>query len=258
MIKYIKGFLDYRFLLGELVKRGIRLKYRRSYLGIIWSLIEPVLTTIVLVIVFGTLFNNRRADYPLYIIIGRLIWTFFSSSTNSACRSIRANSAMINKVYVPKYFFPLSQVLFNYVIFLLSLTVLIPVSIYTRTMPKLQVWHIIPALIYILMIATGVGLILTTLNVFFRDIEYLWNVALLLIMYMSAIFYYPERLLKSRWAWVLKFNPVFCTIDLFRSGFLTNHATWWELLYPPVFGIVFLAIGLVIFKKAEDEFILHI
>ena len=258
MIKYIKGFYDYRFLLSELVKKGIRLKYRRSYLGIVWSLIEPVLTTIVLVIVFGTLFNNRNQDYPLYIIIGRLLFNFFSGSTNKACRSIRANSGMIKKVYIPKYFFPLADVLYNYVIFLLSLAVLLPVCIYTKTIPKIQIWHIIPALIYLLIIATGVSMILATLNVFFRDIEYLWNVAILLIMYMSAIFYYPEAILSSGFAWILKYNPVFCTIDLFRSGFLTNHATWWDFLYPLGFGAVFLAIGLYVFKKAEDVFILHI
>ena len=258
MIKYIKGFFDYRFLLNELVKKGIRLKYRRSYLGIIWSLIEPILTTIILVIVFGTLFNNTRADFPLYIIIGRLLFTFFSGSTTKACRSIRANSGMIKKVYIPKYFFPLSDVLFNFVIFLLSLIVIIPVCLYVRVIPSIKIWHIIPALIYLLAFSTGVSLILSTLNVFFRDIEYLWNVAVLLIMYMSAIFYYPERIMNSGVAWILKYNPVFCIIDLFRSGFLENHATWWDLLYPMAASVVVLVIGLFVFKKAEDEFILHI
>lgn len=258
MVKYIKGFLDYRFLLTELVKKGIRLKYRRSYLGIIWSLIEPILTTIILVIVFGTLFNNKRPDFPLYIVIGRLLFTFFQQSTNKACRSIRANSGMIKKVYIPKYFFPLADVLFNYVIFLLSLTVIIPVCIYTKTWPDAKIWHIIPALIYLLAFATGVSLILATLNVFFRDIEYLWNVAVLLIMYMSAIFYYPERIMESGFAWILKYNPVFCIIDLFRSGFLDNHATWWDFLYPLGASVVVLIVGLVVFKKTEDEFILHI
>lgn len=258
MIKYIKGFFDYRFLLNELVKKGIRLKYRRSYLGIIWSLIEPILTTIILVIVFGTLFNNTKPSFPLYIIIGRLLFTFFSGSTNKACRSIRANSGMIKKVYIPKYFFPLSDVLFNFVIFLLSLIVIIPVCLYVKVIPTFKIWHIIPALIYLLAFATGVSMILATLNVFFRDIEYLWNVAVLLIMYMSAIFYYPERIMDSGFYWILKYNPLFCIIDLFRSGFLENHATWWDFLYPLIASIVLLTVGLFVFKKTEDEFILHI
>ena len=88
---------QYRFLLAELVKKGIKLKYRRSYLGIIWSLIEPVLTTVVLVIVFGTIFENKNPTYPLYIITGRLIYSGFSTGTKSASKSIRTNASMIKK-----------------------------------------------------------------------------------------------------------------------------------------------------------------
>lgn len=255
---YIKGFWDYRFLLHELVIKGVRLKYRRSYLGILWSLIEPILTTVVLVIVFGTLFNNKQPEYPLYIIIGRLLYSFFQTATKTSCKSIRANSGMIKKVYIPKYLYPLADVLFNFVIFLISLLVLIPVSIYTRTMPTSRIWHLLPAIAYILLLALGCGLILSTLNVFFRDIEYLWNVLLLLIMYLCAIFYYPERLLKSGWFWILKYNPIFCIIDLARSGLLNYSMSWWNLLYPLVFSCVTVIIGIIFFKLNQDKFILHI
>ena len=255
---YVKGLWKHRFLLNELVIRGIRLRYRRSYLGIVWSLIEPIMTTIVLTIVFGTLFGNTNKDFPLYIIIGRLMFSFFQEATKGACRAIRANAGMIKKVYVPKYFYPLSSILFNFIIFLISLVVLIPTSIYTGTVPTLRIWRIIPAIIYLLILAIGIGMILSTLNVFFRDIEYLWNVALLIIMYMSAIFYYPERLLKSGWYWILKYNPMFCIIDLARSGVLNYSADLWTFLYPLGFGLVSLVIGIIFFKKQQDRFILHI
>lgn len=258
MMGYIKGFWDYRFLLHELVIRGIRLKYRRSYLGIVWSLIEPIMTTIVLVIVFGTLFGNKQPDFPLYIVVGRLLYNFFQEGTKGACKSIRANAGMIKKVYVPKYFYPLSSVLFNFVIFLISLLAIIPIAIYTGTLPSRRIWHFIPAVIYLLILVVGVGMILSTLNVFFRDIEYLWNVSLLMIMYISAIFYYPEKLLKSGWFWILKYNPVFCIIDLARSGILNYYATWWNFLYPLAFGLVTVVIGFVFFKKNQDRFILYI
>ena len=125
MKKYIKGFYDYRFLLSELVKKGIRLKYRRSYLGILWSLIEPLLTTCVWVIVFGTLLGRGGRDYPMYLIIGRLTYSFFSGATKSASKSIQANASMIKKIYVPKYLYPLSAILYNFVIYLISLMNLI-------------------------------------------------------------------------------------------------------------------------------------
>ena len=119
MKEYVNTFMRYRFLLGELVKKGIKLKYRRSYLGIIWSLLEPLLTMMVLTIVFGTLFGNKDKTFPVYILTGRLLYSYYSSSTTRALKSVRANAAMIKKVYVPKYIYPLSSVLYNYVIFLM-------------------------------------------------------------------------------------------------------------------------------------------
>ena len=129
MKKYIDNLIQYKFLLSELVKKGIKLKYRRSYLGIVWSLLEPLLTMIVLTIVFGTLYGNTDKTFPVYILTGRLIYSYYSTATKSALKSIRANSAMIKKVYVPKYLYPLSTVIFNYIIFLISLIVLAAVSI---------------------------------------------------------------------------------------------------------------------------------
>ena len=99
MKKYVDNFMQYRFLLSELVKKGIKLKYRRSYLGMIWSMLEPLLTMIVLTIVFGTLYGNTDRTFPVYILTGRLLYSFFSQSTKAALKSIRQNSAMIKKVY---------------------------------------------------------------------------------------------------------------------------------------------------------------
>ena len=101
-MKYLKNFWHYRQLLVELVKKGIKLKYRRSYLGIIWSLLEPVLTTMVLTVVFGTLFGHDEPEFPMYILTGRLLYSFFSQGTKAALKSIRSNAGMIKKVYVPK------------------------------------------------------------------------------------------------------------------------------------------------------------
>ena len=95
MKEYVNTFMHYRFLLRELVKKGIKLKYRRSYLGIIWSLLEPLLTMAVLTIVFGTLFGNKDRTFPVYILSGRLLYTFYSSATKGALKSVRAKSAMI-------------------------------------------------------------------------------------------------------------------------------------------------------------------
>ena len=102
-MEHLKVFWKRRGLLWELVKKGVKLKYRRSYLGILWSFLEPLLTTIVLTVVFGTLLGRGDEKFPLYVLCGKLLYSFYSVSTKSAAKSIRANASMITKVYVPKY-----------------------------------------------------------------------------------------------------------------------------------------------------------
>lgn len=258
MKKYVDNFMQYRFLLSELVKKGIKLKYRRSYLGMIWSMLEPLLTMIVLTIVFGTLYGNTDRTFPVYILTGRLLYSFFSQSTKAALKSIRQNSAMIKKVYVPKYLYPLSSVLFNYVIFLISLIVLAMVSVILGVKPTFYLLQAPIALILILIMSYGCGMILATIGVFFRDMEYLWSVALMLVMYTCAIFYYPTRLLKSGYSWLLKYNPLYCVIHNFRACVMGDPLNWNYMLYAFIFSIVAIIIGTYTFYKKQDKFILHI
>ncbi len=258
MKKYIDNLIQYKFLLSELVKKGIKLKYRRSYLGIVWSLLEPLLTMIVLTIVFGTLYGNTDKTFPVYILTGRLIYSYYSTATKSALKSIRANSAMIKKVYVPKYLYPLSTVIFNYIIFLISLIVLAAVSIVLGIKPTIYLLQAPIALILVLILSYGCGMILATIGVFFRDMEYLWSVLLMIIMYTCAIFYYPEKLLKSGWFWILKYNPLYGIIKIFRDSVFGKPINMHYLMYTTAFSLLCLVIGLVCFKKKQDDFILHI
>lgn len=258
MKKAIKNALKHRFLLIELVKKGITLKYRRSYLGILWSLIEPLMTTVVLVVVFGTLLNKGDGDFPVYIIAARLMWTFFSGGTKSAAKSVRKNSQMVKKVYVPKYLFPTASVVYSFVIYIISLLALVAVMAVTRVAPTHYIWQTIPALLLIFLITQGVGMVLSVLMVFFRDVEYLWNVCTMIIMYMCAIFYPVEKIMESQWAFTLKLNPVYCSIDIFRGGVLGYMAPSWDYMYAAGFGVVALLIGIILFKWKQDDFILYL
>ena len=241
MKKYIDNLIQYKFLLSELVKKGIKLKYRRSYLGIVWSLLEPLLTMIVLTIVFGTLYGNTDKTFPVYILTGRLIYSYYSTATKSALKSIRANSAMIKKVYVPKYLYPLSTVILNYIIFLISLIVLAAVSIVLGIKPTIYLLQAPIALILVLILSYGCGMILATIGVFFRDMEYLWSVLLMIIMYTCAIFY-----------------PLYGIIKIFRDSVFGKPINMHYLMYTTAFSLLCLVIGLVCFKKKQDDFILHI
>lgn len=256
--KVTLNFKKYRFLLGELVKKDIKLKYRSSYLGILWTLIEPILTTFVLTIIFSNLLGKGGKTFPVYILTGRLLYTFFANSTKSAMKSIRSNSAMIKKVYVPKYIYPFSTILSNYIIFLISLIVLFFATIIFKIIPTYYLAQIIIPLGLLLILSLGCGMILATMAVFFRDLEYLWSVVLMLVMYTSSIFYHVEDLKMGDMIWVFNLNPLYLIIVNFRNAIfgrpMDNNALILSILYS--FGS--LAIGLFIFYKKQDKFILNI
>lgn len=258
--RYIDNFRKYRFLLFELIKKGIKLKYRRSYLGIVWTLIEPLLTMMVLTLVFSSFYGKDDHTFPVYVLTGRLLYSFFSQGSRFAMKSIRAHSGMIKKVYVPKYLYPLSSVLYNYVIFLISLVVLAAVSVVLGVYPNLWTLTAVLPLFILLVLTFGVGLILSTLSVFFRDLEYLWEVALMLIMYTCAIFYDADMLLRTGTAWVLKINPLYALIKCFRDAVYgrSMFAEPYWLVMASVVSVVSVAVGGILFKKNQDKFILHI
>lgn len=266
MKKYIEGFMRYRYLLKELVVKGIKLKYRRSYLGLVWTLLEPLLTTMVLAFVFGELLGNDKPYFPVYILCGRLIYSCFSSTSKVAMRSIRANQAMIKKVYVPKYLYPLSTIIYNYILFLLSLIILAALAVFYKVPMS---WHIIEVFIPLLILfilCVAAGLILSTVCVFFRDLEYLWEVIVMLIMYCSAIFYYVDKMGAAKH--VIKYNPLYCIISNVRCVVMEGGSIFTSysfglsnlnmMIYSLIFSIVALIVGIVMFKKNQDKFILHI
>ncbi|ABX43896.1 ABC transporter permease [Lachnoclostridium phytofermentans] len=258
MKRILNNFNKYRYLLGELVRKDIKLKYRNSVLGLFWTMLEPLLTMIVLTIVFTSLMGRTTPHYPVYILCGRLLYSYFSNGTKLALKSIRRNSAMIRKVYVPKYIYPLSSTLSGFITFLISLIVLFAVAVVQNVKPT---WHILEAIfpmLTLLLLTVGVGFILATLGVFFRDTEYLWGVILTLIMYASAIFYDPEKILKSSNAWILKYNPLFGIIQNFRNAVLGAPMNTKYFAYSAMFSVVTLIIGVFMFYKKQDKFVLYI
>lgn len=258
MKSIIQNFKKYRYLLKELMYKDIKLKYRRSYLGLLWTLLEPLLTMMVLTYVFSELYGKSDKTFPIYILTGRLLYAYFSTSTKAAMKSIRSNAGMIKKVYVPKYIYLLATTLSNYIMFLLSLIVLVGVAMVLNVWPTIYIFNVIYPLILIFILSLGVGLILATLAVFFRDLEYLWSVMLMLIMYTSAIFYKADRLKATGKEWILSINPVYNVIVNFRNAVFGAPLDKYALIYAICFSFGSLFIGIYVFYKNQDKFILHI
>lgn len=259
MKRLISNFKKYQYLLFELVKKDVKLKYRSSILGLLWTLLEPLLTMIVLTIVFETIQEKKIPNFSVYVLTGRLLYSYFSSGTRLALKAIRRNSHMIRKVYVPKYIYPLSSTLSSYVTFLISLIVLVVVAAVKRIEPTLHLFEAIIPLFTILIMVIGIGFILATLDVFFRDAEYLWNVITMLIMYLSAIFYDGESFIQSkRFGLLLKYNPLYNIIANFRHAVYGEAMNINYMLYSMGFSLIVFVIGITLFYKNQDKFVLYI
>ncbi|MBN1069071.1 ABC transporter permease [Clostridium botulinum] len=258
MLTQVKTFCNYRALLWEFVKKDIKLKYRNSVLGIVWSMLNPLLVMVVLTFIFSNIFKSSIPNFPVYCLSGRLIYDFFSQATNQSMNSITGKSSLIKKIYVPKYLYPLSRVISSFIISLISFIPLIAIMIITKVKVTKMIAFSFYPLISLFFIALGLGLILATINVFFRDMQHLYSVVLLIIMYMSAIFYSPS-IINHKYAFVLKLNPIFPVISTFRDcvlyGKITDYGDWQLCLFYP---IVTMIIGLIAFYKNQDKFILHI
>ena len=258
MKRLFKNFLKYRYLLRELIKKDIKLKYRRSYLGILWTLLEPLFTMIVLTIVFSGFYGKSDKTFPVYILTGRLLFTFFSNSTKAATKSIRSNAGMIKKVYVPKYIYPISTIFSNFIFFLISLIVLVAVSLVLGVYPTKYVVFAVVPVFNLLVMTLGVGLLLATFSVFFRDMEYLWGIVLTLVMYCCAIFYEPKRVIKNGFGWILEVNPLYAVIVNFRDAVFGRPLDMHALAFSSIFAFVTLILGVFVFYKQQDKFILNI
>ncbi len=170
MNSYINNFIKYKSLLNELVLRDIKVKYKRSVLGILWTLLNPLLTMIVLTIVFSNLFRYDIENFPVYLITGQVMFNFFSEATSMAMGSIIGNAALIKKVYIPKYIFPLSRVLSSYVNLLFALIVFINIKI------TVAILFVPLSFIYILIFSIGIGFLFSSIYVFFRYSQLLYGV----------------------------------------------------------------------------------
>lgn len=258
MLPYFQKLFKYRGLLYEMVVRDLKVKYRGSFLGYLWSLLNPLMMMMVMSTVFAYLFRYTIPNYTMYVLSGQILFAFFSESTNLSMHSVLAGGALMRKVYVPKYIFPLSRVLSSIVNMIFSLGAIIIMLIITRTPITAAIVMLPISILYIAVFALGVSLVLSSLTVFFRDIIHLYGVLLTAWMYLTPIFY-PESILPSGAMAIMSLNPLFYFISHFRTivvygAFPTMHLNFICM----IFAVSALALGLYVFKKKQDEFIFFI
>lgn len=251
-------FIKYQWLLKELIIRDLKIKYRRSVLGYLWSILNPLMLMGVLTVVFSTMFRFDIPNYPVYLLTGQLLFGFYSEATNMAMTSILGGASLIKKVYLPKYIFPVSRVLSSFTTMLFSLVALVIVMAVTRAEYHITAILLPIVLLYILVFSIGMSLILSVMVVFFRDIQYLYGVFLTALNYLTPIFY-PASMLPLWLKELMVFNPMYNFIEMFRKIMLYGQwPTLTEHLICITFAIGGLVLGIYVFKKNQKDFILYI
>ncbi|MEG0832685.1 MAG: ABC transporter permease [Oscillospiraceae bacterium] len=256
---YCDTFMKYRFLLSNLIVRDLKVKYRRSILGVLWSLLNPILMMLILTAVFSRVFRYSIPNLPLYIISGQTLYTFFSEATTSANYSIIDAASLIKKVYIPKYIFPLEKMLFAFVNLGFSLSAIAVMLVIFRIPLSWSMLLFPIPLISMLGFAIGFGMILSALCVFFRDLKHLYSVMIMAWMYMTPIIY-PMSTLDGSWLkYVALVNPLTWYIEYFRAVVMYGQFPTLEMnLICIGYALVFLFLGFWVFKRTQDKFILYI
>ena len=257
----------YKFLLSQLVIRDFKVKYKRSVLGVLWSVLYPLLMMMVMAIVFSNMFkfSMEGVNYLVYLMSGLVIFNYFSEATNNAMGAIFGNASLINKVYIPKYIFPVAKCIFVGINFLFSLIPLFLITWFSGnvvdgTKCYINIYYLWLPFIYlcVFMFTIGIGYILATVSVFLRDMIYMWGIAITILNYFTPIFY-SITILPDYLQNIFRLNPLYMYINATREILLFSTAPQPVYLLA-CFGIGFVTmiIGLAIFKRKQDKFVYYL
>lgn len=246
------------FVISTLVSKDFTIKYRRSILGVLWSVLNPLLMMLVLTAVFSTIFRFEIEYYPFYLILGNTLFNLGMDTVGSSMHSILDSASLIKKVKVDPIIFPIEKALFELVSFAVSLIAVVIVMIVMHIPLTPNILFLPLLLVYTSLFSLGLGLILSALAVFFRDVLHIWSVIRMAWMYATPLFY-PADILP---AWMLQiemFNPMYHFVTYFRDIALWNTMPGLiDNAICIVFALVTFGVGLLVFRKAQKKFILYV
>lgn len=251
-------------LLLNLTMKDFKLKYRRSVLGVLWSILNPLFTMLVISQVFGLLLKVQVEHFATYYIVGWSIWNFFSEATSLSMSSILSGASLIKKVYIPKYIFPLEKCLFALINLAFSLIAVVAVMLIQGVFPTWAMLLVPLPILYCFVFSVGFSLVLSALTVYFRDVQHLYSVLLTVWMYLTPIIY-PVELVESNMLirTIVHCNPLYHFVNYFRSVMMYGVGTYSlptlaDNLICIGISLAAILIGCLVFSKAQKKFILHI
>jgi len=253
-LEELRGIFQYRDLIYQLVRRDIVTRYKRSVLGIAWTMLQPLGMMIIMTLVFSNLFQAVKG-YPLYILSGLVSWTFFAQTTTAAIHQIVWGGTLLHRIYMPRTSFAVSAICTGVINLMFSLVPLIAIILITGKSIHVSIIFVPVAMILLAAFALGVGLILSTLAIYFPDVAEMYQIILVAWMYVTPIIY-PEEILPEAYRfWVTNLNPMYHLIKVFRMPLYDGiFPGWTELVIASGIAITTLVIGWLFFAKKADEF----
>jgi ABC-2 type transport system permease protein len=258
MGKEIQALYRYRYLVSEMVQKNIKNRYKRSILGVAWTMINPLLTMLVLTIVFSQLFGVTLTHYPVYLLSGLLLWNFFSQTTVSAIRDLVWSSSLLKRIYIPKGLFATAAVGTGIVNLLLALIPLGFIALLTGAKLGLPLLFLPVALLIASLFSLGVGLAISTQAVFFGDVVEMYQIFLVAWMYLTPIFY-PVEILSPSLRWIILLNPFYYILKCFRDPIYLNKLPDLQtFIIASLSAVIAAVIGGWIFTRKSNEFAYYI
>jgi lipopolysaccharide transport system permease protein len=257
MIDLFRDTYQYRELIWALALKELKIRYKRSFLGFLWALLNPLLQMIVLAMVFSTVLRIPIPHYAIFLVSVLMPWTFFAQSLSYAADSIVNNADLIKKVRVPKVVFPVAALTSNMINLLLSLIPLFVLVVVLRN-PLYLTWLYLPVpLLALTLLTLGISFFIATLNVYYRDVAHILQIVLQIWFYMTPIIYPIEAF--GTYQWVFKLNPVIYALNGFRMGVYAGQLPSAQSIGASfVCGVVALVIGYSIFRKNQDQFVYYV
>jgi ABC-2 type transport system permease protein len=245
--------IRYRNLVFQTVRRNIVVRYKRSVLGIAWTMLNPLGTTLILTFVFSGVFGGPKS-YAVYVLSGLVCWTFFAQATNDSMHNLIWGGGLLKRIYIPRTVFAVSSVLTGLVNMGLALVPLLFIMTVTRVLPQWSMLILpIPAL-FLAMFALGVGLMLSAIAIYFADVTEMYTILLTAWFYLSPVIY-KKDFLPEDYAWIVQLNPMYYLINLFRAPIYEGRIpSLQEFLVAGGIALVTLLIGWFVFAQKADEF----
>jgi len=251
----LRELWNFRELLYFLVWRDIKVRYKQTFIGAFWAILQPFFTMVVFTIFFGKIAKipSDNVPYPIFSYSGLILWTYFSSAVSNSSNSLVGSSNLISKVYFPRLIVPLSSAISAAVDYFIATSILVLMMFYYGIFPNIQIIYLPIILLLTFLSATGFGLWLSALNVKYRDVRFVLPFFIQLLMFLTPVIY-PISFIPEKFKWILYLNPVGGLINAHRALVLGQEVDYLYLLSSIIISFLLIITGLAYFKKTESFF----